>query len=394
MSKETVFINAKVVTGYAVIPDCGVVVKDSKVEDIFNMKRYRTKKRVFEEGTTFIDCNSNVLCPGLIDTHIHGFCGFGTEDCTQEAILGMSEALAQYGITSFLPTIYTSPLEKMIAAEKAIVGAMGKEKGARILGINLEGPFISPEKVGGQDPNGIQSVDLKIFEQLCEAGEDKIVCMTVAPELKHMRDLALEAIKKGIVLLAGHTNATYENITEGIQCGILHSTHFFNAMSRLHHRNPGAVGAIMLEEDMSCEIILDGYHVHPAIAKLLFREKPLSNIVLITDSLKPTMQKDGELLANGIPVICSSDGVWVSKANPELVEGSCLVLNKAVKNAIEICGQFEAPFQMASTNPARIYHLDKLGTLLPGNIADITVFDPEFNAKVVMIDGKIIKNTL
>ena len=282
---------------------------------------------------------NNYIIPGLIDSHIHGIGGFGTEDNTPDSILGMSERLADFGVTRFLPTIYTDSEENMMDGVKAIVEAMGKEKGAIIHGVNLEGPFISSKRIGAQNPSGRKDVDLDLFHRFLEAGKGHITCMTVAPELKHMRQLALEARKHNVVLLAGHTDATYENIIEGMQCGILHSTHFFNAMSRLHHRNPGTVGAIMIQNNMKAEIICDGVHVHPELVKLLIRDKPLDNIVMVTDSLKPTKQRMGKLYANGVSASINEEGAFVSKENKDLFLGSALTMLKGLSAFIEYEGR-------------------------------------------------------
>lgn len=391
MSTKYVLINGTVITGFAEIPSCGLAISsDGLIEDVFMMRRF--KEDNYGPNTQIIDVQGSYITPGLIDTHLHGIGGFGTEDCSAEAILGMSESLADYGVTSFLPTIYTSSLDKMLAAERAIVQAMGKEKGAIIEGINLEGPFISPKRIGAQDPDGRKDVDLDIWNQLYEAGEGKIVCMTVAPELKNMRSLALTAQKQGVVLLAGHTDATYENIMDGIQCGILHTTHFFNAMSRLHHRNPGCVGAIMIQSDMKAEIICDGVHVHPELIKLLLREKPVSNIVMVTDSLRPTGQKSGELTANGVPAVLSPEGAWVSAENPDLFLGSALTLLKGVKNMNSWGIPMDSIIQMAASNPARIYNFKKKGSLIPGNSADIAVISKYFSLDGLFIKGKKVRD--
>ncbi|MDD3366693.1 MAG: N-acetylglucosamine-6-phosphate deacetylase, partial [Sphaerochaetaceae bacterium] len=291
----TVLINGTVITGSIKIPDCGLFIDaDGTIGDIFNMKRFQQKR--FPASAEIIDVQGAFITPGFIDTHLHGIGGFGTDDASHTSILGMSERLADFGVTGFFPTIYTDKLENMLDAIRAVVKAIGDEKGAEILGIHVEGPFISEIRVGAQNPEGIQPVNFDVFNAIIEAGKGHVVCMTVAPELKGMRELALHASKKGIVLLAGHTNATYENIIEGMQVGILHSTHFFNAMSRLHHRNPGTVGAILIEQDMQCEVIADGVHVHKELVKLLLRDKQVRNVGLITDSLKPTKQEAGPMI--------------------------------------------------------------------------------------------------
>ncbi len=388
MNTPYVLINGNLLTGFSKMKNCGIYInKDGLIDDVFNMKRYESKK--FPKNIKVIDVNNAYITPGLVDTHIHGIGGYGTEDMTSESILGMSKELVKYGVTGFLPTIYTDYEENMIASIKAIVKAIGKEEGAKILGINLEGPFISPKKAGAQTPGAISPVDIAKFERFLEAGQGHITCMTVAPELKNMRELALLATKKNIVLLAGHTNATYENIIEGMQAGILHSTHFFNAMSKLHHRNPGTVGAILIQNDMHSEIICDGVHVHPELVKLLIKDKPLSNIVMVTDSLKPTQQKSGKLIANKEEAILGDDGAFHSAKDHSLFIGSALTLMQGVKNMVSWEVPVEKAIRMASTNAALQYNFDDIGTLTPGKKADILVFDKEFNVKNVFINGDL-----
>lgn len=382
--------NACVLTGFAKMDNCAITIDENgTIDDVFEMRRLHKKE--LSEDTIIIDVQGAYISPGFIDTHIHGIGGFGTEDCSPNSILGMSERLADFGITSFLPTIYTCSPEKMKKAITAIVEAMGKEKGARIEGINLEGPFISPNKVGAQDPDGVQPVSITLWRELFEAGKGHIKCMTVAPELKKMRTLALEAQKNGVVLSAGHTDAQYEHMIEGMQCGILHSTHCFNAMRPLHHRNPGAVGAILIHEDMKTEIICDGIHVHPELVKLLIRDKPISNILMVTDSLRPTMQTEGKLTANGVEAELK-DNAWVSKEDNDLFLGSSLTLLKAAENMDSWDIDLDQVIQMSSSNPARVYKLEKKGIIVPGNIADIAVFDKDFNLKATFIGGEKIRD--
>lgn len=392
MSVKYVLINGTVLSGVAKIDNCALAIDDQgKIDDVFRMKRLAEK--AYDKDVILIDVKGAYITPGLIDTHLHGIGGYGTEDCSVDSILGMSDRLADFGVTSFLPTVYTDTIDKMEASVKAIVAAMGKEKGATIEGINLEGPFISPKRIGAQAPEGLQEVNLDVFNRLYDAGEGKVVCMTVAPELKHMRTLALEAQKRGIVLLAGHTDAAYENIIEGMQCGILHSTHFFNAMSRLHHRNPGCVGAIMIQQDMKAEIICDGIHVHPELVKLLLREKPISNIVMVTDSLKPTMQKEGPLTANGVPAMLH-DGAFVSAEDPALFLGSSLTLLKGVQNVVEWGIPIDQAIQMACSNPARIYDFHKKGALIPGYCANVAVINKDFSLGGLFINGQLARGLL
>jgi N-acetylglucosamine-6-phosphate deacetylase len=369
---------------------CALLVEDGIIADVFSERRFEQKR--FDSSAVVIDAGGAFVAPGFIDSHIHGFAGFGTEDLSTEAILAMSERLGSYGVTAFCPTIYPMAEPDMLSAIRAVVAARGKERGARVMGVHLEGPFVSPERLGVQRAEFVKPVDLELMERLYVAGEGHITNMTVAPELKGMRELALYCLRKGIVLQAGHTNADYENMLEGMQAGILHSTHFFNAMSRLHHRDPGAVGAIMIHSALSCEIIADGHHVHPDIIRLLMRDKPVGNVVLVTDSLKPTEQPAGSLFANREEVVLR-DGVFLRKSD-EVIAGSSLTMIEGLRNLVSYGVPLENAAQMASSNPARILGLGKRGLLVPGYEADIVAFDEEYRVRACLVGGRFVKNDI
>jgi N-acetylglucosamine-6-phosphate deacetylase len=194
------------------------------------------------------------------------------------------------------------------------------------------------------------------------------------------------------VLQAGHTNATYENMVEGMQAGILHSTHIFNAMSEMHHRNPGAAGAILIHPEMTCELIADGFHVHPDLIRLLVRDKPLDKIVLVTDSLKPTEQRTGNLIANGEEVIYH-DGCFHRKKD-DVIAGSALTMINGVKNLMSYGMPVENAVKFASMNPAQVMKYSRQGALIPGFDADVVVFDKYCNVLATIIKGSIKKNIL
>ncbi len=382
--------NGTLLSGYARMEKCAVLVEDGFIADVFSERRFEQKR--LPSDAVVLDADGAFIAPGLIDTHIHGFAGHGTEDLSVDAVLAMSEELGRYGVTAFCPTIYPMAEEDMLASIRASVGAIGREPGARVMGVHLEGPFISPARLGVQRPEFVRPVDLELMERLFAAGGGHITNMTVAPEIKGMRELALYCQKKGIVLQAGHTDATYENMLEGMQAGILHSTHFFNAMSRLHHRDPGAVGAIMIHSELSCEIIADGRHVHPDLIKLLMRDKPSSKVVLVTDSLKPTEQHKCPLFANREEVELV-DGVFQRKADG-IIAGSALTMIKGLANLATWGVPLENAIEMAASNPARILNLGKRGLIVPGYEADLVVFDREFRVRASLVGGRFVKNEL
>lgn len=378
--------NATICTGFSIMPKCAVYVKNGKIADVFSEKRFKQKN--FQPDVEIIDAKEAYIAPGFIDTHIHGIAGFGTDDMSAESILAMSKILPKYGVTSFIPTLYSAKEEVMTASIRAVVEAMGCETGAKILGIHLEGPFISSERLGVQAEDSLSPVDIELLERLWKASDKKIVNMTVAPELKGMRDLALKCIEKGIVLQAGHTNATYENMLEGMQVRILHVTHLFNAMSRIHHRNPGAVGAVFMHPEMSCEIIADGIHIDPNLIKFLVSVKQPDKVVLITDSLKPTKQKADTLFANGEEVYL--DKCFYRKEDG-VIAGSAMTMIEGVKNLLNFGLSIDQATRMASTNPAKIMKLENKGIIAPGYDADLVIFDK--NCKIIntVIDGKMQK---
>ena len=382
--------NGTLLTGFSQMESCAVLIEDGRIADVFSEHRFLQKK--FAPSVKIFDVEGAYIAPGFIDTHIHGFKGHGTDNCSVEAMVEMSKDLAQYGVTAFNPTLYPASEADMIRSIKEIVKAMGKESGAQIMGIHMEGPFISPDKLGVQRPETVRAVDMDLMDRFWEASKGHIVNMTVAPELKGMRYLALYGLKHGIVMQAGHTNAEYHNMVEGMQAGILHSTHLFNAMSQLHHRNPGAVGAVLIHPEMSCEVIADGVHVHPDLFKLLLKDKPLEKIVLITDGLTPTEQEGDNLTANGEKVVF--EGGCFHRVADGVIAGSSLTMIRGVKNLVKFGFSVSDAVRAASSTPASVMHYNKKGMLIPGYDADIVVFDKQFNIIASIIGGAFKKNLL
>ena len=387
--------NGTVISGYATMENCSVMVENGIIADIFSNQRFKQKH--MGSNIEVIDVGGAYVAPGFIDTHIHGYCGYGADDAIYpevksehevvECMIELSRILARKGLTAFNPTLYPAPPGLMTEAISKIVSAMGKEPGARIMGLHLEGPFLSPKMLGVQRPETVCPVDLAFMERLWNSSKGHIVNMTVAPELKNMRQLAIYCTKKGIILQAGHTNATYENMVEGMQAGILHATHLFNAMSKLNQRNPSAVGAILTHPEISCEIIADGIHVHPLLFKLLANNKPMNKIVIVTDSLKCTDQETGTLFANG-EEMALRDGLFKRKED-DVIAGSAITMMKGVQNLVKAGFSLEDAVRAASSNPAAVMRYTKKGMIVPGMDADITVFDKNYTVLATIVGGEI-----
>ena len=374
--------NATVLTGFSIMHNCAVYIKNDKIADVYNEERFRQKK--FSPKVKIIDVGGAYVMPGMIDTHIHGIGGAGADDAKEKSILHMSDTLPEYGVTSFIPTCCTATEPELLKKIKAITRSIGKERGAHILGIHLEGPFLSPERIGAQSATGISPVDLPLMQRLYKACKGKLINMTVAPELKGMRELALYCLEKNIVLQAGHTNATYDQMMEGLQAGIMHVTHLFNAMRPMHHREPGVVGAVLIHPEISCEIIGDGVHINPNLIHLWLKSKPLSQIVLITDALYPAktdLSKTPDLYL---------DKCFYRKED-HVINGSAISMLDGFRNLISWGIPIEKAVRMASTNPAQIMRQKTKGLLIPGYDADVIVLDKDLNLIYTIIDGQFFK---
>ena len=392
--------NGTIISGFAVMENCSLLTEDGTIKEVFSKQRFDKKK--LGRDVQIIDVGGAYITPGFIDTHIHGYNGFGADDAvypeikTEKEVIDvmneLSRLLVRHGVTAFNPTVYPAPGDTMTDAITKIVSAMGKESGAQIMGLHLEGPFLSRAKAGVQRLETLSPVDIPYMEKLWNASAGHIVNMTVAPEIKNMRELALYCTKKGIVLQAGHTDATYEQMVEGMQAGILHATHMFNAMSKLDQRNPNAVGTILTHAEFSCEIIADGIHVHPNLFKLLAQNKPMDKIVMVTDSLKCTGQKTAPYFANGEEME-ARDGLFKRKSDG-VIAGSAITMIEGVQNMVKFGYSLEDAVRTASSNPASVMRYTKKGFIIPGMDADIAVFDKDFKVLAAMVGGKLLYKNL
>ena len=380
--------NATVYTGIAVIENGSVLIKDGIIEDVVTNERLA--KIPLPSDLQVVEMDSGIIAPGFIDTHVHGSGGFDTAHGEEEDFLGMSRCLVSFGVTSFCPTLYPQKEEQMLASIRAGVASMGKERGARIQGLHLEGPFISCKQLGVQRPETVKDVDIDFMKEMYKASRGSLSLMTVAPELKSMRDIIHYCVAKGIVLSAGHSDATYENMMEGVQAGIMHCTHMFNAMRKMHHRDPGLVGAILIHDELSCELIADGVHVHPALVKMLMRDKQDTKIILVTDALAPTgLKSDQPMYANGEEVYLGEDKIFHRKKD-DVIAGSSLTLDQAVRNMIRWGASPASALRMAAGNPSTLLHKNlETGYLIPSLRADIITFDKNMRVTRTYVDGEL-----
>lgn len=327
-----------------------------------------------------IDVQGAYVSPGFLNLHIHGCGGKDVMDGTQEALRTMSRLLPSTGVTGWLPTTMTASGEAITRALTAIREARGTVDGAEILGANLEGPFISEKYKGAQKACHIQ----KAHWGLTAPFADLIRILTLAPETLEDTDFISRCCQAGIIVSLGHSDATFEAAAQAVAAGASHITHLFNAMSPLHHRKPGLVGAA-LTLPVTCELIADGIHIHPAALELAVRAKGLDRVVLITDSMRACLLGEGKSELGGQTVYVKDGRATLADGT---LAGSILTMERAVRN-IWKWAHLPLPqaVQLATANPARELGLTDRGTLEPGKRADLTVFDEDFRILGTYVKG-------
>ncbi len=330
------------------------------------------------------------ICPGLVDLQINGALG---HDFTRdpESVAPLSEALPRWGVTAFLPTYITAPLELYHSALQWLRQNAATTPGARVLGAHLEGPYLNPGYKGAHDEQYIRLPSLDEMQQIREVGGDWLKFVTLAPEREGATQVARFLADSGVLVAAGHSGATYE---EGLvafeQGGVRCITHLFNANPPLHHRKPGLIGATLNSPEITANIIADGVHLHPAMVKLVFLLKGADKTVLVTDAMAGMGMPPGRYDLAGQDVIVDETSARLNDANGTLA-GSILTLNTAVKNMAEFSGcTLAQAVQMASLNPARLLGLDdRMGKLDPGYFADIAVLTQNFEPRLTLVNGEV-----
>lgn len=367
-------INGKIVTENNILEN-GVVIFDEYIEKV--------GKDINTDGCEIIDACGNYVLPGFVDVHIHGYKGIDVSDAEEEKIINMAKLLPENGVTAWCPTTMTVAKDT-IQKTLDIIKKLKKENvGAKILGANVEGPFINPKKKGAQSEEFILPPDSKFIID----NKDSIKLVTLAPETEN----AFEFIKNvsqntAIAVSVGHTDADFETAKKAFEYGANHVTHLFNAMPPLNHRNPGVVGAAFENGNVFCEMIADKFHIHPTLFKTVFKIKG-EKLILITDCMRAGGMPDGEYTLGGQKVTVK--GVEC-RLKDGTIAGSILTLNKALYNFMTETGLpvWEA-VKAVSLSPAKSIGEDKKrGSLSVGKYADIVIADEKINIKNTFVGGQ------
>lgn len=338
------------------------------------------------DGAEIIDAAGDLIIPGLVDIHIHGYLNEDASDGKADGVRKMASGIAKNGVTSFLPTTMTVSYDELNAAFDVVRSLKAESvswAGAEILGVHAEGPFINPSKKGAQKEEDIRKPDADFVLN----NADVIRTITIAPEMDEGHECIKRIVRESDVKVTmGHTAAKYEQAISAINDGVSRATHLFNAMTALAHRDPGVVGAA-LATDIYTELICDTFHIHPGVFQIVANIKK-DKLVLITDSVRACGMPDGEYSLGGQPVFLK--GIECRLADGTIA-GSVLKLNVAVRNVLaNTTLSIPEAVAAASYNPARAIGEKRKGALIPGFDADIVIADEKMNVKKTIKRGEII----
>jgi N-acetylglucosamine-6-phosphate deacetylase len=372
--------NARVVTGEGIIPSGAVRVEDGRVTAVQSEPVQRGPEKIIDGG-------GRTLIPGMIDVHIHGAGGHDMMDGTTESIEAVSRLCAQTGCTAFLATSVTSSLEDLLAMIDGVARVVGREPGARIVGIHSEGPYLNVRRKGMQNEAHLRNPDLGEMERIVRHARGLLKMVTVAPELSGGLELVDFLRERGIIASVGHSDATYETACEAFERGASHVTHCFNQLRPIHHRDPGPVVAAFERSGVSLEAIVDGVHLHPAIVRLMHRVKGPERVVLITDAMQAMLLGDGTYRFGGHEVTVQAGRATLADGT---LASSTVTMNQALRRAVEAGIPLQDAVRMASATPAELLGLRGKGRIAAGADADLVLLEEDFGVAWTMVGGRIV----
>jgi len=336
-----------------------------------------------------LDAQGRIIAPGFIDIHIQGAGGADILDATPEALEAISRTCARFGTTGFLATTVFKPEQDnphlALAAEY-----VGRDLGgANLLGIHLEGPFISLEKKGMIQPGCIYPPSVHVLDEIQHITDGHLSMMTIAPELPESRQIIGSLVDSNIIASFGHSNATYEQTLDGFDTGISHVTHLFNAMTSIHHRAPGPLVAIFESEHITAQVITDGVHIHPAVLKFAYEKLGPDRTFPITDGMQAIGLGDGMFIYNGIKY---ESKAGAARYKDGTLIGTAIGLSQIIERLIKFTDcPLGTAIRTVTQNPAELLELqDKKGTITVGKDADLILLDDNLSVHTTIVAGKIV----
>src|SRR5580704_173976 len=368
--------------------DCVMTIEDGRITGI----GHRDEAHIPPGAADYVASNLTVV-PGFVDVHIHGAGGRDVMEATPEALDKITSTVARFGTTSMVATTVTAPVDVTCRSLEGIAKYIRAQKppaertrfAAEILGIHLEGPFISHARRGVHPLESIAAPSIPVFKQLFAAADGLVKMITIAPEIPGAIDLIHAATAEGVVVGIGHTDATYEQARAAIDAGARHGVHVYNAMRPFTHRDPGVIAAILTDTDVTAEVIADNVHVAGPAMQVLLGTKGFDTVIAISDGISATGMPDGRYRLGEIEVEVSKGVARNSEGN---LAGSTLTLDRALRNLVKLGVPFADAVRMATVLPARRLGVaGKKGILVVGGDADIAVRTPEMKLAGVMTCG-------
>lgn len=339
-----------------------------------------------EPASDAADMDGLYAIPGLVDVHFHGCVGYDFCDGTHEAISAIARYQAENGVAAICPATMTYPEDKLSAVAEAAASYRCESRDAALVGINMEGPFISEAKKGAQNAAYLHAPDAEMFRRLQKKADGLFKLCDLAPELPGAME-TIDAIAGEVRVSIAHTEADYETASEAFRRGARQVTHLYNAMPPLSHRAPGVIGAASDNDAVAVELIADGVHVHPAVVRATFKMFE-NRVVLISDSMMATGLADGEYSLGGQAVTVRGN---LATLHDGTIAGSATNLLDCVRSAVKMGIPLGTAVRSASTNPARAIGVSHdYGTLEPGKMASVVFLDEELNVHSILLRGQIL----
>jgi N-acetylglucosamine-6-phosphate deacetylase len=375
-------MNCRLYDAFDGAPLRSILVRDGSLERIEDAG-------VSVDAEQVIDAGGRIVAPGFIDVHIQGASGADVLDATPEALRAISQTCARFGVTGFLATTIYKPGQENPHLRLAADHTGRDLGGAALLGTHLEGPFISPKKRGMIQPDCLGEASSATLDEIYALLGDTLRMMTVAPELPGGEQIIRSLVNRGTVASFGHSMATYEQTARGLDAGITHVTHLFNAMPSLHHRDPGPLAAVFERQNVTCQVIADGVHLHPAVVRLVWEALGPARFVTITDAIQALGLPDGRYVYNSIAYE-SRDGT-PRYADGTLI-GTAVPLNHLLARLIRFTRcPLSAAIRTVTETPARVLGLERTkGRIAPGYDADLVLLEEDLSVRTTLVAGRTV----
>jgi N-acetylglucosamine-6-phosphate deacetylase len=373
-----IVLHGELVLAEGIVPDGEVIIDKGRIREV-NLRPTSSPTVSWREGR---------ILPGLVDLHVHGMDGVDVMDDHPDALAHLDAALARTGCTRYLATTMSADASALTGALRRVTEYLERSPDSGLMGVHFEGPFIHPDQRGAQKATMIRRPSLLEMEQYHREFKGLVRRVTLAPELTDADELIHFLTRVGVRVSLGHSNATYDQAWAAFDAGVEQVTHLFNAMTGLHHREPGLAGAALMRSDVLVELIADGVHLHPAVIRLVARLKGPRQIMLVTDAIRAAGLRDGvyELGGQSVTVLRG-----VARTEAGNLAGSTLTLWQAVQNFQKFAEvELSSATAAASLVPARAMGWSDVGAIAPGFWADLVLVDDKGKTRMSWRGGEVL----